>query len=259
MRFRPLALTAVSLNDAGWFDCPSDWRAPFFPAAVGQWASFPALKDLFIYDGSGVMPGRTWIIAPDAASLKARWSRLTSERDADRKEALFHPHLRKNKPGDKHIRKAVAKGLSGHEERLQPVMDDKGTVLEPIRYGFRSFDRQWIVPDARLINQPNPTLWNAHSTRQVYLTTLEAHSPTSGPAVTFAGLIPDLHHYKGSFGGRAYPLWLDRAATPNIKPKLLTHLAEVYARPVSAEDVMSYLAAVMAHPAFTARFALDFV
>jgi hypothetical protein len=206
------------------------------------------------------MPGRTWIVAPDAESLKARWLRLTTEKDLDKKELLFHPHLRNKKPGDKHIRKAIAKGLSGHEERLQPIIDDKSSVIEPIHYGFRFLDRQWIIPDARLINQPNPTLWDAYSPRQVYLTALEAHSPSSGPALTFTGLIPDLHHYKGSFGGRAYPLWRDRsAAQPNIKPAFLTHLAKLYGQPVKAEDVIAYLAAVMAHPAYTARFAPDLV
>ncbi len=41
---------------------------------------------------------------------------------------------------------------------------------------------------------------------------------------------------------------------PNIKPALLAHLAKVYGRPVKPEDVMAYIAAMMAHPAFTARF-----
>ena len=78
--------------------------------------------------------------------------------------------------------------------------------------------------------------------------------------ITATGLIPDLDHYKGSFGGCAFPLWRDRAATqPNIKPALLAHLAKVFAQPVKAEDVMAYLAAVMAHPAFTARFKADLV
>jgi type ISP restriction-modification system protein len=148
--------------------------------------------------------------------------------------------------------------LAGHEERLEAVIDDKKPVVEPTRYGFRFLDRQWIVPDARLINQPNPTIWKTHSPRQVYLTALEAHAPSSGPAVTFTGLIPDLHHYKGSFGGRAYPLWHERSTTqPNIKPALLAHLAKVYGEPVRAEDMMAYLAAIMAHPAFTARFKAD--
>jgi hypothetical protein len=153
----------------------------------------------------------------------------------------------------------VSKGLAGHEQRLEPIIDDNGPIVAPTRYGFRSFDRQWIIPDARLINQPNPGLWSAHSLRQIYLTALHRAAPTSGPAITLAGLVPDYDHYKGSFGGRVYPLWLDRAATPNIKPALLAYLAEVYAREISAEDVMAYIAAVMAHPAFTARFALDLV
>jgi hypothetical protein len=69
-----------------------------------------------------------------------------------------------------------------------------------------------------------------------------------------------LHHYKGSFGGRAHPLWRDRAAkVPNMPAWLLQRLATISGRPVDAEDFMAYLAAVLAHPAFTARFAKDLV
>jgi hypothetical protein len=226
------------------------------PAATGAWAASPALKELFIYDGSGVMPGRTWIIAPDAESLNVRWSRLISEKDVIKKEMLFHPHG----GGDKTVSKKSKDGLAGHEYRPQAVKDDRRSAVAPNRYAFRSFDRQWIIPDARLINRPNPALWRAHSSRQVFLTALERASPSSGPAVTFTGLIPDLDHYKGSFGGRVHPLWRERTATQsNIKPALLTHLATVYGQPVTAEDMMAYLAAVMAHPAFTARFAADLI
>jgi hypothetical protein len=250
------ALAALSLGSAAWSDCPKGWRDPFLPMASGAWGTFPVLEDLFLYDGSGVMPGRTWIIAPDSGSLDARWLRLNQEKDETRKELLFHPH----EGGDRTITKKLKTGLAGHEYRPEAVKDDHGAVVTPTRYGFRSFDRQWIIPDSRLINRPNPTLWDAYSPKQVYLTALEAHSPSSGPALTFTGLIPDLHHYKGSFGGRAYPLWRDRAATqPNIKPALLIHLAKLYGQPVKAEDVIAYLAAVMAHPAFTARFTPDLV
>jgi hypothetical protein len=179
------ALNALSLDDSEWVDCATGWRDPFLPAATGSWGTFPPLKDMFVYDGSGVMPGRTWIIAPDTGSLGARWSRLVAQKNPEKKELLFHPHLRKGAPGDKHIRKKVSRGLTGHEERLQLIIDDKNDAIEPIRYGFRSFDRQWIIPDVRLINQPNPTLWNAYSSRQVYLTALERVSPSSGPPVTF--------------------------------------------------------------------------
>ena len=253
------ALAKLSFTGADWVDCSAGWRDPFLPAATGLWASLPAISELFIYDGSGVMPGRTWVIAPDKETLHQRWLRLATEKNADKKELLFHPHLRNKKPGDKHIKKSLKQGLLGHEERLDPVIGDKGNVVDPIRYGFRSFDRQWIIPDARLINQSNPTLWNLHSPKQIHLTALERTSPSEGPAITFTGLIPDLDHYNGR-GGRVHPLWSNPAAThSNIKPALLAQLAKIYGREVKAEDLMAYLAAVMAHPAFTARFAVDLV
>ena len=254
------ALEALTLGGAGWTDCPTDWRSPFLPAATGAWAEFPALKDLFVYDGSGVMPGRTWIIAPDAETLNARWSALRNERNSERKAVLFHPHLRNDLPGDKHVDKGIRRGLTGHEERLGPVSTDKSSVITPTRYAFRSLDRQWIIPDARLINQPNPNLWDQIGNVQVFITALERISPSSGPSLTISYNIPDLDHYKGSFGGRVFPLWQDRAATlPNIRQEFLEQLAILYGRVVGAEETMAYLAGVMAHPAFTARFQVDLV
>jgi predicted helicase len=249
------ALEKLSLEAKDWQDCPAGWRAPFFPAASGDWATFPPLKSFFDYDGSGVMPGRTWVIAPDKQSLEERWTRLISEKDATKQEELFHPH----QGGDKTASKKSQTGLAGHNHRSEAVKDDPKPVIPPIRYGFRSFDRQWIIPDARLINRPNPTLWSGYSPKQVFLTAPTDRSPSNGPAITFTSIIPDLHNYNGR-GGRAHPLWRDASAkVPNIPPKLLGVLADVYARPISAEDVMAYLAALMAHPAFTARFQEDLV
>lgn len=254
------ALAKLSLTDRKWVDGPSGWRDPLLPEQEGAWASFPSLELLFTYSGSGVMPGRVWIIAPDQVSLAARWDELIREKDLVKKEMLFHPHLRGGEPGDKHIHKTIARPLAGHSANTQAIAREINSVTAPVRYAFRTLDRQWIIPDARVINQPNPTLWDAHSDKQVYLTGLEAHSPSSGPAVSFAGLIPDLHHYKGNFGGRSFPLWRNTEATvSNINPALLAYLAKAYGTRVSPEDVMAYLAAVMAHPAFTARFQKDLV
>ena len=254
------ALGAIALDDNEWTECPSDLRASFFPRSAGAWAEFAALEDLFAYDGSGVMPGRTWVIAPDRASLERRWEALQSEADADKKEALFHPHLLSGKPGDRHVNKSLQRSLYGHEFRPGPVASDKGAVIRPVRYGYRSFDRQWIIPDGRVINRPNPTLWEIHSNQQVYMTAIQAHSPTSGPAVTFSAAMPDLHHYKGSFGGRVFPLWADRQQrTPNLKTGLLREVAKALGVTVRAPDLMAYFAAVAAHPAYTARFRSDLV
>ena len=254
------ALGAIALNDDGWTECPSDLRAPFLPKRAGAWSGFPPLEDLFTYDGSGVMPGRTWVIAPDCVSLKRRWEALQSEADPETKEALFHPHLRDGKPGDKHVNKPLWQGLYGHEFRPGSVASDTGAIVQPVRYGHRSFGRQWIVPDGRVINQPNPTLWENHSSQQVYMTALQRHAPTSGPAVTFCAAIPDLHHYKGSFGGRVFPLWGDRQQrTPNLKAGLLREMASSLGVSVTAPDLLAYFAAVAAHPAYTARFQSDLV
>jgi Type ISP C-terminal specificity domain len=203
------------------------------------------------------MPGRTWVIAPDSESLELRWYKLIHA-PAESKEALFHPHLRKGKPGDKHTKRVVINALAGYESNPKPIADEQGACVQPTRYGFRSFDRQWIIPDSRVINQPNPELWASRSDKQIYITAFLEESPTSGPALTFTCAIPDLHHYKGSFGGRVFPLWRDAKATvPNLPPKLLPFLSQKYGCPMSGEDVFAYIAAIAAHPTFTARFQED--
>ncbi|MCB1382779.1 MAG: N-6 DNA methylase [Notoacmeibacter sp.] len=253
-------LAELQLGGGGWSTCGDGWRDPFLPGISGVWAEFPALSDLFDYNGSGVMPGRTWVIAPDRQSLETRWKALIAEKDAEKKETLFHPHMPKGELGDRHTTKILGDGLPGHEERLGSVASDKGDLVTPTQYGFRSFDRQWIIPDKRLINRPNPSLWEMHGERQVYLTALDAHSPNAGPAFSFTGDVPDLHHYKGSYGGRTFPLWANAAATkPNLNKGLLDALAATLGREVAPDEVMAYLAALMAHPAFTARFQDDLI
>lgn len=246
------ALETLSLAGPGWADAPTRWRDPFFPETTGDWAEFPALKDFFAYDGSGVMPGRTWVIAPDRGSLYERWDRLMSA-PAVAQPTLFHEDR------DRTVSRTVSTPLGSHELRETAVTDDKDVAVDPVRYGFRSFDRQWIIPDHRLISMARPTLWASESQRQVFLTALEAHSPKGGPAITFTDLIPDNDHYRGSFGGRVFPLWRDKAAkTSNIAPAMLKRLADTYGE-VAPEDVMAYLAAVLAHPGFTKRFLPDLV
>jgi hypothetical protein len=250
------ALGTLRLNSTAWVECPSAWRAPFLPASQREWATYPELEDLFIYNGSGVMPGRTWIIAPDVDSLERRWNRLVHAPE-DQKEDLFHPHFPKGKLGDRHSKRVVRQGLPGYAALSRRVADERGPCIDPVRYGFRSFDRQWIIPDNRVINRPNPELWESRSDEQIYLTAPSDRSPTAGPALTVTSLIPDLHHYNGR-GGRVFPLWRDRTASaPNLPVGLLTFLAQKYGTEVTADDFIAYVAAIAAHPAFTARFQED--
>lgn len=251
------ALGSIKLNSSEWIECPTEWRAPFLPASTGAWASYPLLQNFFDYNGAGVQTKRTWVISPDLGSLLERWNALIAA-EPERKELLFHATLRNGQPADRHIRSIVRDAIPGYEAILTPIIDEKGPSLKPVRYGFRSFNRQWITPDTRVITQPNAELWRSRSENQVYLTAFTEESPTNGPALTFTGLVPDLHHYKGSFGGRVFPLWRDQNATQsNFRPKLLPFLSVKYGVTVSPEDLISYIAAIAAHPAFTARFQND--
>ncbi len=249
------ALRAASI-DGGWSECPTEWRAPFRPSSQSAWDSYPSLHDLLPYDGNGSMIGRTWIVAPDADSLRRRWKILRDAPSA-KKDELFQPHTRNGKPGDRHPAKVLKEGLPGFEFRESAVASDTRESVGSTRYAFRSFDRQYIIPDNRLINVPNHALWATLSPRQVYLTAPMDRTPTGGPAVTVTARVPDAHHYNGR-GGRVFPLWRDHAAKdPNLYPTVTATLTTTYGRDVTAEDVFAYIVAVTSHPAFTARFADD--
>ena len=86
LKFQELA--GITIDDEAWVEAPAEWRAPFLPAGAAVWVSYPALEDLFEYNGSGVMTGRTWVIAPDAESLRERWKRLRDEPDEEMKAKL---------------------------------------------------------------------------------------------------------------------------------------------------------------------------
>ncbi len=246
------ALRDLSLNAGDWASAPRGWREPFLPEEKGLWATFPALDDLFVLGSSGVTPHRTWVISPDRQSLELRWASLANERGLPAKKHLFHEDR------DRTIDKVASVPLGSHELRPISVSEDSGRAVRPARYAFRSFDRQWILPDHRLLSMARPTLWSAYSEREVYMTAVTAASPKFGPALTLTHLVPDLDHYNGR-GGRVYPLWSDAAATrSNIAPDMLALLADTLGE-VSPQDVMAYIAGVMAHPAFTARFLPDLV
>jgi hypothetical protein len=263
-----IELTSVSLDDLGWTDCSADWRAPFLPDFTETWASYCALESVLGEAALGSMAGRTWVISPDPGSLKSRWETLVGEKDSAKRALLFHPHLRNGLPGDKHVAKATG-GLGdvhGSTESVEAAISaakSKGvvpTMIAPIRYGFRSFDRQWIIPDNRLINQPSPSLWNIASDQQVYLTALSRSSPRNGPAVTMTSLIPDHDHYKGSASGRVFALWKDAAATEaNVAPAVVAALSRAYGVAVDPVDLFAYVAALLACPAYTERFKADLI
>ncbi len=250
------ALAGLSLDNTGWQDCGAGSRDPFMPASVGAWAEFPQLQDLFEYGGSGVQPMRVWVIAPDAESLRRRWQALV-DAPADRKQLLFHPTLRAGVPADRHIDSVLRSPLPGYPGSLTPLAQETKPSVPPIRFAVRSLDRQWIVPDVRVITQPNGLLWESLSKEQIYVTAQEDRHPGRGPGLAFCSEPPDKHHFGGR-SGKVMPLWLDAAATrPNLRRPFLDLLGKHLGRAVAADEFMAYLAGVAGHADFVRRFDKD--
>lgn len=252
-------LATLALDGPGWLSAGEGWRTPFLPAFKGGWADMVALDAILDDTGSGVMPGRTWVIAPDKQSLEARWTRLLAEDRDLEKERLFHPQLRKGRVASRHIRKVVAQGLGMQPPRKTPIIAETGKLSSPVGYGFRSFDRQWLPADARLMNDVRPNIWNGYGTSQVYLTAPMDLAPSSGPASTITALIPDLHHYAGR-GGRVFALWKDvEAIEPNVDAKVLTKLSKTYGTEVDPVDLFAYVTLLLVNPSYTERFRDDLI
>ena len=247
-------LAALKLDGDDWVECPTDWHAPLLPEAQGRWTSFPSLDDLLAWSGSGTMPGRTWVVGPDSDLLRRRWKSLM-ESDPDDQGALLQEHK-----SDRRMDTRLSDNLPGYETRGS-LDTDEAPCETPIRYGWRTLDRGWIIPDKRVINRPNPSLWQVRrAPDQIYLTALHTQAPSGGPSTSFTSLVPDLDHHKGSFGGRAYPLWLDDSCEiANVNPGLLDFLSLTLGLDVSAEGLFTYIAATTANPAFIEEFAGDLV
>ena len=100
-----------------------------WPRRVASGRAFPALDALFDYDGSGVQPGRTWVIAPDMPVLEpALGTRCSAKRILIAKERLFHPHemaVTERSPS----RKCYKAWQSRTSEKLIAVMDEAGPAV----------------------------------------------------------------------------------------------------------------------------------
>lgn len=253
-------LDGLSLAKGSWRLADGSWRGSFLPAFEGGWGDFAAIEKIIGDSGPGVLPGRIWAISPDPETLKLRWLALQKELQPESKETLFHPQLRDGEVAARHVRKIVEQHLGRYQTRLVSILDDAGPLVPPIRYGFRSFDRQWLPPDNRLLNDPRPDLWPILGDTQVFLTALSETSPKGGPAATLTCLVPDQDHYKGSAGGRVFALWKDAAATEtNVNADVIAALTRAYGAAPDPVDVFAYVAAVLAHPAYTATFKADLI
>ncbi|MEU8272258.1 type ISP restriction/modification enzyme [Sphaerisporangium sp. NPDC049002] len=240
-------LASVSIDDSCWKACDTGWRDPFTPAAGDRWLSYLALTDLFPWALTGITPNRNWVHAPDKETLNRRWARLI-DAGPDEKRILM------KETTDRDLTDLPG-ALPGEPPPAHPldVETCRNPRTEPV--ALRSFDRQHVIYDARVIDRPRPALWAVRGQRQIYATEQHSQPITSGPALTFASLVPSAHHYNGR-GGRVLPLYRDALGLqPNLTPGLLESIGLRIGKTISADDLMAYVAALSAHPSYTSRFA----
>jgi hypothetical protein len=241
-------LATIRLVDDGWRDARRGWTEPLTPAAAGEWDTYPALSDLMPWYSPGVFPTRTWVYGPNAETLRRRWRTLMGETDAKAQSDMF-------KESDAATMSLVKDPLPGSDVHRASgsLRLDKLTKPRPIRVGYRAFDRQWVLPDSRLMERPRRDLWAARIPGQVFVIEQHMHVIKDGPGLVFSALIPDFHHFNAR-GGRTLP-FLHPDGTPNIAPGLVTSLSTALGRDVSPADVLAYIAGIVAHPAYTRIFA----
>lgn len=253
---RQAKLTALGsiggFRSVNWQDCPVDWQAPFRPSGIGKYFEWPLLTDLLPWQPTGVMAGRTWVIGPTRECLSARWNALLRIPPGKRGDSFVE-----NATGRKVTDRALS--LRPPRQRLKAIRELSQTAPcpEARRFGFRSFDRQYLIADGRMIDRPCPDLWESICAEQIWLSSLLNHPLGTGPALTAFADLPDKHAFRGSYGGKnVFPLYLD-AARGNLLPGLSELLGKTYGRKVTPEDFLAYVYGVLAQPAFTALYAKE--
>ncbi len=238
------------LSDLTWQGVIGEASVPFTPRPRSAYQSWPLLTEIFPRQLSGAQLKRTWPIGPTPEALHARWDRLLALDGPDRAAAFHETRDRDldSRPADLH----------DALQRLEPLSSLKSGAasIAPVRYAYRSFDRQWVLPDARLGDFMRPALWRIVGPRQIFLTSMLTNVIGPGPAAVATALVPDLDHFRGSFGARAViPLWRDANATmPNVAGEWLERLSERYVTDVDAETLMAYCYAVLATRSYVGRY-----
>ena len=239
----------LSFNDLEWRECSSEWYVPFYPAGTGTYFDWPEITDVFPWQHSGSQLKRTWPIAETREILTERWQALLRHSQSGRRTAF-------KETGDRKIDR-ICLSLTDNERREKLISDL--TTEDPMprieQYAYRSFDHQYVIADSRVGDRMRPVLWKTHSDSQVYMTGLWTDVLGVGPAAVATEAIPDLHYFRGSFGGKhVIPLWRDtEAELPNITEGILEILEAAYGTVVSPERLFAYAYGILAQPAYVER------
>jgi len=237
-KLNALEASMGTIARSGEWQTPTDeWFEPLVPPTGGAgWIAMPALSDLFPWQQPGCKFGRTWPIAPHRSILQKRWKRFVESEESER-PALFYTG-------------SSGRNVYTNVRNLRRLVDEpEDATPQPIqRYGYRSFDRQWAFNDPRMAKTESPSLWFTQSPRQIYLTSLMTGQTSAGPILTVSAYVPDLHHFRGSYGGKdVIPLYRDeRGLVPNVTHGLLESLGQrLSISTPTAEDLAAYTYALL--------------
>lgn len=247
------ALAALNLDGAGFEPVRSGWDDKFAPEAGGDWDSYPALPDFYASCFPGVKPNKTWVYAPSESVLQERWAELIEGNDLEvRAERFKETRDTKITEGKKPL-----PGIDTFQGSLESLNDQIAREFIPdtpniVQVGYRSFDRQYVMADSRLIHMPSPQLWEYRVPEQIFIVEQHAHYPKAGPGLYFSALIPDMDAFKGSEGGRAHPAFTIEG-TPNLTEPAAQMLRERFGNN-APDDLVYYLAALTGHPGYVRTF-----
>jgi hypothetical protein len=211
------------------------------PDSLESLVDAPLLADLMPWSVAPLRLGRAWPLAPDPASLKARWSAFVKAEEAER-ESLLEPSRART------LRTAVAQ-LPGRRTPTDDLTHAEGPCPEPVRVLHAPFDEQWLIPDHRLIDAARPELWRVVDESQLFLVEQGFVPGAGGPAVLACAILPEGRSPAGR-PGRIRPLYRRPGGRePNVTPGLLTELSGRYGHEVGARDLLAWtLAAARPSP-----------
>ena len=244
MRLQKLSLGDVSIPVSG-----TDLD-PMSPRSDSEYYEWPDIHDLFPWHRTGCMLGRTWPVAPEEGLLTRRWRRLLSAVPRRRGD-LFN-----ESPSGKNIG-SKPESLSVPGMRLTAIgrLDSEDRPEGYERYAFRSFDRQRIIADSRLMDRDANVFWRVQGPSQVWMTTVIRTKLGNGPVLTATPYVPDLHHYNGRGDKGKVALFRDAACDqPNVTDSLLITLSERLGTDISVENLFAYVYALGGTSAFSDRF-----
>ncbi|MGV9689924.1 type ISP restriction/modification enzyme [Streptomyces sp. NPDC003444] len=202
----------------------------------------PLLDELMPWSVAPPRFGRSWIVAPDARTLRTRWDRLVAAEGAER-EALFRPSRARTQAS------AVA-SLPGQRTGTVRFAREAGPCPAPVRVAHGPFDEQWLLPDHRLIDTARPELWRVAGEPQLFAVEQGYVPGAAGPALLVTAALPAGRSPAGR-PGRIRPLFRRPGGhEPNLAPGLLDFLGRRYGQEAGALDWLAWtVAAALPSPA----------